>query len=96
VAVWLACALQPGLMCESAISHEEVGNLMSGKITVITLVGCKKIAFARRTLFATRNHIKSVSIGIISISLIFICVTLRQSIVICGQNYLFLTADTGR
>ena len=29
---------QPGLMCESAISHEEVGNLMSGKITVITFL----------------------------------------------------------
>ncbi len=75
---------QPGLMCESAISHEEVGNLMSGKITVITFVGCKKIALARRTLCATRNHIKSVSIGIIPMSLIFICVNLRQSVVICG------------
>ena len=71
-------------MCEIAISYEEVGNLMFGKITVITFVGCKKLALARRTLCATRNHIKSVSIGIIPISLIFICVNQRQSVVICG------------
>jgi hypothetical protein len=36
-------------------------------------------------------------IGIIHISLLFICVNPRQSIVICGpRNSLFLTADEGR
>ena len=34
-------------------------------------------------------HIKSVSIGIIAISLIDICVNQRQSIVICGEEVLF-------
>jgi len=35
--------------------------------------------------------------GILQRSLLFICVNLRLSIVICGlRNYLFLTADTGR
>ena len=35
--------------------------------------------------------------GIIHISLLFICVNLRQSIVICGEEIIFfLTADTGR
>jgi hypothetical protein len=42
-------------------------------------------------------YIKSVSIGILHISLLLICVNLRQSIVICGPtNSLFLTADEGR
>jgi hypothetical protein len=42
-------------------------------------------------------YIKSVSIGIIPISLFLICVNLRQSIVICGpRTSLFFTADTGR
>ena len=42
-------------------------------------------------------YIKSVSIGIIPISLLLICVNQRQSLVICGsRNYLFLTADEGR
>ena len=41
--------------------------------------------------------IHSVNTGIIPISLLLICVSQRQSIVICGpRNYLFLTADTGR
>jgi hypothetical protein len=34
-------------------------------------------------------HIKSVSIGIIPISLLDICVNQRQSIVICGEEVLF-------
>jgi hypothetical protein len=34
-------------------------------------------------------HIKSVSIGIIPISLLDICVNQRQSLVICGEEVLF-------
>ena len=34
-------------------------------------------------------HIKSVSIGIIPISLLLICVNQRQSLVICGEEVLF-------
>jgi hypothetical protein len=34
-------------------------------------------------------HIKSVSIGIIPISLLDICVNQRQSVVICGEEVLF-------
>jgi hypothetical protein len=34
-------------------------------------------------------HIKSVSIGIIPISLLDICVNQRQSLVICGEELLF-------
>jgi hypothetical protein len=35
------------------------------------------------------RHIKSVSIGIIPISILCICVNQRQSIVICGKEILF-------
>jgi hypothetical protein len=34
-------------------------------------------------------HIKSVSLGIIPISLLDICVNQRQSLVICGEEVLF-------
>src|SRR6476661_2421560 len=44
--------------------------------------------------FVFRGNIKSVSIGIIAISILDLCVNVRQSIVICGpRNYIFLTAD---
>ncbi|AFZ05816.1 hypothetical protein Osc7112_1273 [Oscillatoria nigro-viridis PCC 7112] len=43
------------------------------------------------------GNIKSVSIGIIPISILDLCVNGRESLVICGpRNYIFFTADEGR
>ena len=43
------------------------------------------------------SNIKSVSIGILQISILDLSVNPRQSLVIADPiNYLFLTADTGR